>query len=129
MELLWAKRYERGLAVYKKCEEQFSGYAINMERMAHIYTYMGRFQEAIAADTKAKILNGQTPEKAMEQDAALRKALATDGPSGYWKKLLEYGTLPEHSPEIYRAPRQLAVVYTRLGDREKALAPLEEAAE
>jgi TolB-like protein/DNA-binding winged helix-turn-helix (wHTH) protein len=126
---LWARRYEEGLGAYKQCAEQFPGYAINHERIAHIYTYTGRIVEAIAEDTRAKILNGEAPEAAMQQDAALRKALAIEGPSGYWKKLLEFGRLPGSPPETYRTPQQLAIIYTRLGHRNQALSLLEEAYE
>jgi tetratricopeptide (TPR) repeat protein len=90
---------------------------------------MGRFEEAIAEDTRAKILAGQTPEAAMGQDAALRKALSAEGPKGYWKKLLEYSQLPDNPPETYRTPQHLAIIYTRLGEREKALSLLEKAYE
>lgn len=126
---LWAKRYEEGLAAYKRCAEQFPEYAINQERIAHIYTYIGRLEDAIAADTRAKILSGQSPDTAMEQGRALRNALAAEGPSGYWKKLLVYGRLPDVPAETYRTPQQLAIIYTRLGDRNKALTLLEEAYE
>jgi TolB-like protein/DNA-binding winged helix-turn-helix (wHTH) protein len=124
---LWARRYDEGLAAYKKCAEQFPAYAINEERIAHIYTYMGRLDDAIAADTRAKILSGQPPETAMEQDRALRKALSTEGPSGYWKALLEYGKGPDVPAETYRTPQQLAIIHTRLGEKDQALALLEEA--
>jgi len=124
---LWAKRYEEGLAAYKKCADQFPAYAINQERIAHIYTYMGRLEDAIAADTRAKILSGQSPDSAMEQDRVLRNALAKEGPSGYWKKLLEYGRLTEVPAETYRNPQQLAIIHVRLGEKGQALTLLEEA--
>jgi hypothetical protein len=65
----------------------------------------------------------------MQQDAALRKALAIEGPSGYWKKLLEFGRLPGSPPETCRTPQQLAIIHTRLGHRSQALSLLEEAYE
>jgi TolB-like protein/Tfp pilus assembly protein PilF len=126
---LWAKRYDQALAQLQQCAEKFPGFAINYERIAHMDTYMGRFEDAITQDTRAKILSGQTPEAALRQDVALRKALAAEGPKGYWRKLLEYSALPDNPPESYRYPHQLAIIYTRLGEPKKALTLLETAYE
>jgi TolB-like protein/DNA-binding winged helix-turn-helix (wHTH) protein/Tfp pilus assembly protein PilF len=124
---LWAKKYDQALAQLQQCAERFPGFAINYERIAHMDTYMGRFEDAITQDTRAKILSGQTPEAALRQDVALRKALGAEGPKGYWRKLLEYSALPDNPPESYRYPQQLAVIYTRLGEPKKALTLLETA--
>lgn len=127
--LIWARKYDEALAEYKKCAELFPGMAINHERLAHAYTYLGQFKEAIAEDTRAKILAGETPENATKQEAELQKALAAAGPKGYWRKLLEFSRLPINPPEAYTTPQQLALIHTRLGDREEALRLLERAYE
>ncbi|MBS1839761.1 MAG: winged helix-turn-helix domain-containing protein [Acidobacteria bacterium] len=125
--LVWARKYEEALAESKECTEMFPGMAINHERLAHVYTYLGRYEEAIAEDTRAKILAGETPQNATRQAAELRRALASKGPKGYWKKLLEFSRLPVNPPEAYTLPQQLALIHTRLGQKEEALKLLEKA--
>lgn len=125
--LVWAGKYDEAVEQHQKCGELFPGLAIERERLAHVYTYLGRFDEAITEDTRAKILVGITPEVATQQEQAQRKALATDGPAGYWRKLLEYAQLPGNPPETYATPQQLALIHTRLGEKEQALTLLEKA--
>ncbi len=125
--LLWARKYDEALAQYKKCAELFPGFAIDHERMAHLYTYMGRYDDAIAEDTQAKLLAGETPEAALREEQKIRKALASEGPRGYWKTLLEFSRLPEGPPESYKNAQHLAIIYTRLGQTENALTSLERA--
>ena len=125
--LLWARRYDEALAQYKKCADLFPGFAINHERMAHLYTYLDRFEEAISEDTKAKLLVGQSPEAAMQHAHTLRTALDTEGPGGYWKSLLEFSQLPDAPPESYKDAFHFAIIHTRLRQQEEALASLEKA--
>ena len=123
--LLWSRRYDAALAQYQKCSELFPRFAINYERTAHLYTYLGRYEDAIAAETRARVLSGETPEAAHAKEESLRKALGTGGPAGYWKKELEFSRLPANPPEAYEGPYRLAIIYTRLGQYDKALHSLE----
>jgi hypothetical protein len=92
-----------------------------------LYTYVDHFEDAITEDTQAKLLVGESPETVMQQAHALRKAWTAEGPRGYWKKLLEFSQLPESPPETYKDLYPLAIIYTRLGERETALSYLEKA--
>ena len=125
--LLWSRKYDDALAQYRKCSELFPGFAINFERTAHLYTYLGRFGDAISAEMRARVLSGETPENAGRKGEALQKALQAEGPAGYWKKELEFSQLPDNPPETYKSPYSVAIIYTRLGEYDKALQSLAEA--
>lgn len=58
---------------------------------------------------------------------ALRNALKVGGPKGYWKKVLEFSQTGENPPEAYVGSYGSAIVYARLGEKEKALDALEKA--
>jgi tetratricopeptide (TPR) repeat protein len=101
-------------------------------RLAHLYTYMGRFDEAIAEGTKARILSGQDARAALTQEDALRAALAARGPRGYWEKTLEFSQANVSqtaalAPEGYNSSYGIAILYAQIGEADKALESLEQA--
>jgi TolB-like protein/DNA-binding winged helix-turn-helix (wHTH) protein len=118
---LWARRYDEALSQFKKCAEMFPGFAIDHERLAHLYTYTGKFEEAIAEETKARLLNGEDARSVLKKEDALRKALEAGGTQGYWKKVLELSQSEESPPEAYKGPYGVAIIYARMGEKEKAL--------
>jgi tetratricopeptide (TPR) repeat protein len=124
---LWARRYDEALAQFNKCAEMFPGFAIDHERLAHLYTYTGKFDDAISEETKARLLAGEDPKSALRKEDALRTALKKEGPKGYWKQVIEHSRMAENPPEAYRGPYGVAILYARLGEKEKALVALEEA--
>jgi TolB-like protein len=124
---LWARRYDDALAQFQKCNQMFPGFALNHERVAHLYTYMGKFEAAIPEETKARLLAGEDPKSAVKKEDELRQAWQAEGATGYWKKLLEFANLPENPPEAYATPYGMAILYARLGDKDQALAWLEKA--
>ncbi len=63
----------------------------------------------------------------MKLEDSLRKAFASYGPRGYWQKLLELSQRTDNPPEAYTTNDGLAILYVRLGDKEKALQALEQA--
>lgn len=124
---LWARRYEEARQQFKKCDELFPGFAINHERLSHLYTYTGEFEKAIAEETRARLLNGEDPESAVKKDEALRQAFKQGGARGYWEKELELLQKEESPPEAYQGPYGSAILFARLGERQKALDALEKA--
>lgn len=126
---LWARRYDDALAQGQKCNQMFPEFAVNHERLAHLYTYTGKFQEAIAEDTKARLLAGEDSESVSKKENSLRQALKSGGPHGYWQQLLEFAQTADNPPEAYTSSYGLAIVYTRLGEKEKAIQSLEKAYE
>jgi tetratricopeptide (TPR) repeat protein len=124
---LWARRYDDALAQFNKSAEMFPGFAIDHERLAHLATYTGKFDEAIGEETKARLLASEEPKSVLKKEDELRKALKEGGPQGYWKKALERSRTVENPPEAYVGPYGSAILLARLGEKEKALNALEKA--
>ena len=124
---LWARRYDEAVMQFNKCAEMFPGFSIDHERLAHLYTYTGKFDNAISEETKARLLAGEDPKSVLKKEDALRTALKKEGPKGYWKQVIEHSRMAENPPEAYRGPYGMAILYARLGENEKALDALEEA--
>jgi TolB-like protein/DNA-binding winged helix-turn-helix (wHTH) protein len=128
---LWARRYDDALTQWQHCIQRFPNFPINHVRLAHLYTYIGKFDEAIAEETKARILSGQDARAALSQEDALRAAFVARGQRGYWEKTLEFSLAVNQTsapaPEGYNTSYGLAILYARLGERDKALESLEQA--
>ncbi|MGA8620516.1 MAG: tetratricopeptide repeat protein [Candidatus Sulfotelmatobacter sp.] len=124
---LWAGRYEEALPQTQKCNQMFPGFAINHERLAHLYTYIGKFQEAILEDSRARSLAGEDSETVSKKERSLQLAWKSGGPHRYWRQLLEFAHLPDNPPEAYTSAYGLAILYSRFGEREKAIQSLEKA--
>jgi len=123
----WAHRYNEAFAQFQKANEMDPNFAINHERLAHLYACVGKFKEAIDEETKARGLAGEDLKSAVAKGDALRQALAARGSRGYWEKLLEFSRAKENPPEAYVSAYDIAILYTRLGERENALSFLEKA--
>ena len=126
---IWARQYDQAIAQFRKCAEMFPGFAIDHERLAQLLAFLGKFEDAIAEDTRARLLSGEEENSALQKEAALRHALATSGSPGYWKQLLEFTQLPVNPPETYNSPFGTAILYAQLGEKSKALDSLEKAYE
>jgi TolB-like protein/DNA-binding winged helix-turn-helix (wHTH) protein len=124
---LWARRYNDALAHLQKSVQRFPNFALAHMRLAHLYTYIDRFNDAIAEDTKARLLSGQDARDAIKQEDALRSTLAARGQRGYWEKVLEFSQSGGNTLEAYTSSYGIAILYTRLGDNDKALESLEQA--
>jgi TolB-like protein/DNA-binding winged helix-turn-helix (wHTH) protein len=122
---LWARRYDEALTQLRKCDALFPEFVINHERLAHLSTYAGRFEEAIAEETKARLLGGEDPRAVAMKEEALRRALADGGPYGYWEKVLEFSQMKENPPEAYATAYGVAIIYARLDEKKKAIDSLE----
>jgi hypothetical protein len=68
---------------------------------------------------------GRFPAKIRED--VLRNALATHGAQGYWRALLDFATLKPNPAEAYDDAYGIAILYARLGEKEKAIDSLETA--
>jgi len=124
---LWARRYDEALAQFQKANRMDPNFAINLERLAHLFTYTGRFGDAIDEETRARMLAGEEPKAALAKADALRTALATHGPRGYWEKVLELSAEQDNPPESYAGSYGLAILCTRLAENQKAIECLERA--
>ena len=124
---LWARRYQDALAHLQKTVVRFPNFTLGHERLAHLYTYLDRFDDAINEETKARVLIGEDSRDALGQEDALRVALAARGPRGYWTELLNVSQATARVPEAYTTNYGVAVIYARLGEKDKALEALERA--
>jgi adenylate cyclase len=126
---IWARQYDKALDQFQKVAEMFPGFAIDHERLAQLLAFMGRFDQAIAEDTKARLLSGENEKSALAKEAKLRHAWTTQGAPGYWKALVELSQTAENPPEAYNSPFGTAILYAQLGDKARALNALEQAHE
>ena len=126
---IWARQYDKALEQFQKVAEMFPGFAIDHERLAQLHAFMGRFDQAIAEDTKARLLSGENEKSALAKEAKLRHAWTTQGAPGYWKTLVELSQTAENPPEAYNSPFGTAILYAQLGDKARALNALEQAYE
>lgn len=124
---IWARRYNDALAHLQRTTQIFPGFAIDHQRLAHLYTYRGEFDHAISEEAQARILAGEDPRSVVNLEDSLRKVLASRGPRGYWEKLLELSQRSDNPPEAYTTNDGLAILYARLGEKEEALQALEQA--
>jgi hypothetical protein len=100
--------------------------AINHQRLAQLYAYRG-FNDAIAEETKARLLTGDDPAIVLTKENALRQALTARGPRGYWETLVRFSQAKQNPPEAYVSPYGLAILYTHMSEKERALQSLERA--
>jgi tetratricopeptide (TPR) repeat protein len=124
---IWARRYDDALAHLQKTTQMFPSFAIDHQRLAHLYTYREEYDKAIAEETQTRILAGEDPRSVVQLENSLHKAFATRGPLGYWAKLLELSQRSDNPPEAYTTNDGLAILYARLGEKQKALQALEQA--
>jgi TolB-like protein/DNA-binding winged helix-turn-helix (wHTH) protein len=124
---VWARRYDQALVQYQKANDLDLNFAVGHERLAHLYTYLGRFNDAIAEESIARTLSGEDPQVVRSREDALRKALAAHGAQGYWRTLLDLSTVKPNPPEAYDDAYGIAILYARLGEQEKAIDSLETA--
>jgi len=126
---VWARQYDKALAQFRKCAEMFPGFAIDHERLTQLLAYLGKFDEAIAEDTKARLLVGEDGDSALREEGALRRAWKAEGSRGYWRQLLDFTKLPARPPEAYNSAFGTAILYAQLGEKKRALESLEKAYE
>jgi TolB-like protein/DNA-binding winged helix-turn-helix (wHTH) protein/Tfp pilus assembly protein PilF len=124
---IWARQYDKAQAQFRKCAEMFPGFAIDHERLAQLLAFLGKFEDAIAEDTRARLLSGEEEHSVLQKEAALRHAWTSGGSRGYWEQLLEFTQLPVNPPETYNSPFGTAILYAQLGEKSKALDSLERA--
>ncbi len=124
---LWARRYADARTQFQKCNKLFPSFALNHERLAHLLTYTGDFDGAIGEDSTARILSGEAPKDVGSIEGEIRRALVVSGPRGYWQALLDFSQLKKRPPEAYGDNYGLAILYSRLGERDNAIESLERA--
>jgi TolB-like protein/DNA-binding winged helix-turn-helix (wHTH) protein/Flp pilus assembly protein TadD len=123
---LWARRYDEALAALHEAERMNPEFVLTHERLAHLYSYLGKFDDAITEESKARKLAGEDTNLVQTREGELRKAFASRGARGYWETLLEFSKTSENPPEAYVNTFEVAMLYARLGEKDKAFASLEQ---
>ena len=117
--LYFAGRFEQAVKILHETLEFDPNFAFAHLYLGYNYSAKGMFPEAIAAYKKAVSLGQDTPSNKVYLGAAHAGA----GEREKAEKIL--GQL--ETGESYVSPAELAVLYTALGEREKAFASLENA--
>jgi TolB-like protein/DNA-binding winged helix-turn-helix (wHTH) protein/Tfp pilus assembly protein PilF len=122
---IWARRYDDAVAQFQRVNQFDPNFALNHERLAHLYAIVGKLNESIDEEAKARTLVGEKNESALQKADLVRQALAAHGVQGYWEAQLQLSQGAQNPPEAYTSPFGLAIIYSHLGDKEKAFANLE----
>ena len=123
----WARRYDDSLAQFQKVNQIDPNFPLNHERLAQLCAILGRYDEAVTEETKARLLAGEKPQDVLAKMNTLQRELAMKGERGYWKEQLQFARDPQNPPEAYVRPYGLAIIYAHLGEKAKAFENLETA--
>ncbi len=123
----WARRYDDSLAQFQKVNQIDPNFPLNHERLAQLCAILGRYDQAITEETKARLLAGEKPQDVLVQMNALQRELATKGERGYWEEQLQLVRGQQNPPEAYFRPYGLAIIYAHLGEKAEAFENLENA--
>jgi tetratricopeptide (TPR) repeat protein len=123
----WARRYDDSLAQFQKVNQMDPNFPLNHERLAQLYAILGKFEEAVTEETKARLLAGEKQQDVLAKMNALRRELTVKGEHGYWEERLQLARDRQNPPEAYFRPYGLAIIYAHLGEKGKAFENLENA--
>ena len=123
----WARRYDDSLAQFQKVNQMDPNFPLNHERLAQLYAILGKYEEAITEETKARLLAGEKRQDVLAKMSALQRELTAKGERGYWEEQLQLARDRQSPPEAYFRPYGLAIIYAHLGEKGKAFENLENA--
>ena len=124
---LWARHYQEAVKQYQAVNRLDPNFALNHQRLACLYALLGKFEDAVAEETKARVLSGAKAEDVVASMSQVRQAVVAAGAMGYWSAELKLSEGPMQPPEGYSLPYGRAMVYAHLGKIDEALANLERA--
>jgi len=125
----FARQYDKALEQYRKTVEMDPNFGGGLRwKLATLYEQLGRYEEAIPEHQKNFAVRWGSSAEAAAMAAEVRKAYLQSGPKGYWQRRLELAIQRQRrSPEPYQSAMDLAGLYSRLGDKDKAFEWLEKA--
>lgn len=123
----WARRFDEALSQFQRVNEIEPDFALNHERLSHLFAILGRYNEAIREETNARLLAGEKPQDVHAKMNMLEQKLSTKGELDYWQGQLRLARDQQNPPESYVRPYGLAIIYAHLGDKAKAFENLENA--
>ncbi|MCA1620293.1 MAG: tetratricopeptide repeat protein [Acidobacteria bacterium] len=121
--LYFERRYDEALAETLKTLEMNPNFARTYVYLTEIYLLKGREDEALTAYLKLAALTGVSPERV----SALKGTYDSAGWKAVWRKELEWAL--EDSNRRHVPPLNIAVLYSRVGDKDRTLEWLGKSAE
>jgi TolB-like protein/DNA-binding winged helix-turn-helix (wHTH) protein/Tfp pilus assembly protein PilF len=119
----WARRYDDAISQYQQSIQMDPNDPATYLGLGIVYQRKGMYDDAIAAYQRAITVS----ERASYILGPLGHALASSGKTSESLKILD--ELKQMSRQRYVSPYDLAILYTGLGDKDKALAQLNRAYE
>jgi adenylate cyclase len=119
----WARRYDEAINQYQKSIEMDPNHPLVYIGLGPVYEQKGMYDEAIPAYQKAVKPSGRTSTIL----GLLGHAYAASGRRGEALKILD--ELKEMSKQKYVSPYDMAVLYTGLGEKDRAIEQLNKAYE
>ena len=115
----YARRYDQAQEQFQKAIKLNPDFFVTHYHLAWLYSQIGQYEKAIGELTKGRLLSGddRTVKAAAADDVALRKALAAEGPRGFWQQLLRSNEKLVGNIGEFDIPQ----IYARLGDKQNAL--------
>ncbi|HQZ83119.1 MAG TPA: winged helix-turn-helix domain-containing protein [Pyrinomonadaceae bacterium] len=119
-----ARRFDDAIAQYKRVLETEPNHPLTHLVLAQAYDRTARYGEAIEEYRVADVLlEKASANDASERAIALTAALKRDGANGYWQQRLVFGE--QDLNKKVGSAYDIAVIYARLGQRERAFDYLE----
>jgi tetratricopeptide (TPR) repeat protein len=119
----WARRYDEAIAQYQKSIELDPNHPLAYTGLGPVYVQKGMYAESIASYQKAIALSERTSSILGLLGHAYAAARRRD------EALKIVDELREMSRQKYISPHDLAVIYTGLGDKDRAIEQLNKAYE
>jgi TolB-like protein/Flp pilus assembly protein TadD len=114
-------RYDQAIKQYQRALELDENFMRTHLRLGLAYVGQGRFQDALAEYHRASEIAGDTPQV----NANIAYVMAVSGEKS--EALAALAELQERAKRQYVPPYDIALIYTGLGDHDKAFAWLEKA--
>ena len=121
--MFYAHRPKQAIEQLRKTLEMDPNYFHAHVILANSYELNGMYEECVTEHLQLESRGGTSPEKIN----ALKQAYAATGWKGFWRKKLEQ--MLEESDRKPGFQKDLAIVYARLGEKDRALACLNKAYE
>jgi TolB-like protein/Tfp pilus assembly protein PilF len=119
-----ARQYDRAIDHLKKLIELDPNYVRTHFYLSRVYEDKGMFEEAITEREKGMLLDGADPARVAKGKQVMLEAYRAGGAKGYWQQGLEFIKEDLAKGEDVE-PADLAAIYSRLGEKDKAFEWLE----
>jgi len=120
-----ARQYDRSIEYFKKLIEMDPNYVRTHFYLARVYREKGMCEEGLQEDEKGRELTGEKVDDKLKMGLrAIVDACKQSGLKGAWQKILELTTADMQKGEQIPA-EEMAEIYARVGNRDKAFESLE----